>query len=199
MVKAAKGLQEASRIKSRALAALELFWQNGHAPIKRGDVRVIDEAGMIGTRQMARITAKCQEIGAKLVLVGDPERLQPIEADPPFRDPVDIHGAAKLTEIHRQKADWQKQATKDLAHVAMARHREELQPYTSHQDAPNWTRPLTPHGIMRRPGPGHRWAEFPRQATAAVQAERKECCRRAHSRRLRISLRALAARASPQM
>jgi hypothetical protein len=31
--------------------------------------------------------------------------LKPIEAGAPFRDLADIHGAAKLTEIHRQKAD----------------------------------------------------------------------------------------------
>ena len=113
--KAAEGLQESSGIKSRTLAALELSWQNGHTPIARGDVLVIDEAGMLGTRQLSRVTAKCQEIGAKLVLVGDPDQLQPIEAGTPFRDLVDIHGAAKLTEIHRQRDDWQKQASRDLA------------------------------------------------------------------------------------
>ena len=49
------------------------------------------------------------------MLVGDPDQLQPIEAGTPFRDLVDIHGAAKLTEIHRQREDWQKQASRDLA------------------------------------------------------------------------------------
>ena len=39
----------------------------------------------------------------------------PIEAGTPFRELVDIYGAAKLTEIHRQREDWQKQASRDLA------------------------------------------------------------------------------------
>ena len=113
--KAAEELQSASGIKSRTLASLELSWKNGHAPISKGDVLVIDEAGMIGTRQMARVATKINEIGAKLVLVGDPDQLQPIEAGTPFRHIVKIHGAAQLTEIHRQREDWQKQASRNLA------------------------------------------------------------------------------------
>lgn len=70
---------------------------------------------MVGTRQLARVTAKMQEIGAKLVLVGDPEQLQPIEAGTPFRDLVTRHGASQLTEVRRQKSDWQREATKNFA------------------------------------------------------------------------------------
>ncbi|OIQ25163.1 MAG: hypothetical protein BM562_17495 [Alphaproteobacteria bacterium MedPE-SWcel] len=113
--KAAEELQNASGIKSRTLASLELSWEDGNEPILKGDVLVIDEAGMIGTRQLARVATKMHEIGAKLVLVGDPDQLQPIEAGTPFRQIVKTHGAARLTEIHRQKADWQKQASRDLA------------------------------------------------------------------------------------
>ncbi len=36
-------------------------------------VLVIDEAGMIGTRQMERVIAEAEKRGAKVVLVGDPE------------------------------------------------------------------------------------------------------------------------------
>ena len=113
--KAAEELESASGIASRTLASLELSWKNGYEPIARGDVLVVDEAGMIGTRQMARVTEKMTEIGAKLVLVGDPDQLQPIEAGTPFRRSVKAHGAARLTEIHRQRAEWQKRASRDLA------------------------------------------------------------------------------------
>ncbi|WP_461428191.1 AAA family ATPase [Gymnodinialimonas sp.] len=124
--KAADGLQSSSDIQSRTLASLEMSWENGNAPINKDDVLIIDEAGMIGTRQMARITEKINEIGAKLVLVGDPDQLQPIEAGTPFRDVVATHGAAELKEIYRQTQDWQKVASRELAagniHEAIERY-----------------------------------------------------------------------------
>lgn len=113
--KAAEELESASGISSRTLASLEMSWKNGYEPIAKGDVLVVDEAGMIGMRQLARVSTKIAEIGAKLVLVGDPDQLQPIEAGTPFRRIAKEHGAARLTEIHRQKSDWQKQASRDLA------------------------------------------------------------------------------------
>lgn len=113
--KAAEGLQRASGIDSRTLASLEASWRSGYEPIARGDVLVIDEAGMIGTRQLMRIASKIRQVGAKLVLIGDPDQLQPIEAGRPFRHLVESHGAARLTEIHRQRDTWQRIASRDLA------------------------------------------------------------------------------------
>ena len=76
---------------------------------------MIDEAGMIGTRQLNRIISEAQKQGAKIILVGDPEQLQPINAGTPFKDIADQVGAVRLTEIHRQQKNWQKQASLDLA------------------------------------------------------------------------------------
>lgn len=113
--KAAEGLQSASGIESRTLASLETSWKNGYEPIAGGDILVIDEAGMIGTRQLMRVATKIHQIGAKLVLVGDPDQLQPIEAGQPFRRLIDKHGAVRLSEIHRQRETWQRHASRDLA------------------------------------------------------------------------------------
>ena len=50
----------------------------------RGDATcsplVMDEAGMVGSRQMERVLSAARDAGAKVVLVGDPEQLQAIEA-----------------------------------------------------------------------------------------------------------------------
>ena len=113
--KAADSLQEASGIQSRTLASLEMSWRNGYSLLEPNDVLVIDEAGMIGTRQMKRFVDEAAKRRAKLVLIGDPEQLQPIKAGMPFRVINDQIGGAELTEIRRQKDDWQRQASRDFA------------------------------------------------------------------------------------
>ena len=113
--KAADGLQEASGIESRTLASLELSWKNGFSQLQPNDVLVIDEAGMIGTRQLSRFIDEADRRGAKLVLVGDPEQLQPINAGTPFREIIDNINHLELTEILRQKEQWQRQASLDFA------------------------------------------------------------------------------------
>ena len=113
--KAADGLQNASAIPSRTLHSCEHGWKHGRNHLNGGDVFVIDEAGMVGTAQLSRIVKYVHQQKAKLVLVGDPDQLQPIEAGTPFRDITNKFGFAKLTEIRRQKADWQKAASLDLA------------------------------------------------------------------------------------
>jgi ATP-dependent exoDNAse (exonuclease V) alpha subunit len=113
--KAADSLQSASGISSRTLASLEASWKSGYEPVGSGSVVVIDEAGMVGTRQLARVTNELQKRGCKLVLIGDPDQLQPIEAGTPFATITEKTGAARLSEIRRQKAQWQRQASVELA------------------------------------------------------------------------------------
>ena len=49
------------------------------------------------------------------MLVGDPEQLQAIEAGAAFRSLTEAHGAVEITEIRRQRDDWQRGATRALA------------------------------------------------------------------------------------
>ena len=76
---------------------------------------VIDEAALTGTRQMERVLSAARDAGAKVVLVGDPEQLQAIEAGAAFRSLAEAHGAVEITEIRRQRDDWQRDATRALA------------------------------------------------------------------------------------
>lgn len=113
--KAADGLQSSSGIPSRTLHSWEHGWKQGRDLLQAGDVFAIDEAGMVGTAQLARIIKHVQDQRAKLVLVGDPDQLQPIQAGTPFRNIAKQSGFAELSEIRRQKVDWQKAASLDLA------------------------------------------------------------------------------------
>lgn len=113
--KAAEGLEDASGISSRTLASYETSWNNGFNQLQPGDVLVIDEAGMVGSRQLLRFITQARLRGAKLVLIGDPEQLQPINAGAPFKDILAQSDKVELTEVRRQKEDWQRRATRDFA------------------------------------------------------------------------------------
>ena len=126
---AAENLEAGSGIKSRTIASLEHAWGKDREQLGPRDVLVVDEAGMIGTRQMERLLSAADHAGAKVVLVGDPEQLQAIEAGSAFRAVSERHGAAEITEIRRQRTDWQRDATRWLA---TGRTPDALQAYRDH-------------------------------------------------------------------
>ncbi|MBY2950358.1 Ti-type conjugative transfer relaxase TraA [Rhizobium leguminosarum] len=113
--KAAEGLEQSSGISSRTLASWEYSWQADRGRLNARDVFVIDEGGMVGSRQLARFVDEVKRAGAKLVLVGDHEQLQAIGAGAPFRAIAEAVGHAQLSEVRRQRTDWQKQASIDFA------------------------------------------------------------------------------------
>jgi Ti-type conjugative transfer relaxase TraA len=112
---AAENLESGSGISSRTIASMEHGWQQGRDMLTSRDVLVIDEAGMVGTRQLERVLSHAAEAGAKVVLVGDPQQLQSIEAGSAFRSIHERHGGVEVHEVRRQHEDWQRDATRDLA------------------------------------------------------------------------------------
>jgi len=124
---AAENLEQGSGIHARTLASWSYAWQRGREVLSKRDVLVIDEAGMIGSRQLADVLEKAERAGAKVILVGDPEQLQAIEAGAAFRAIAERTGAAELTEIRRQTVDWQRKATKELATGQTAKGLERYQ------------------------------------------------------------------------
>ncbi|GLV21840.1 hypothetical protein TomMM35A_16960 [Sphingobium sp. TomMM35A] len=112
---AAENLEGGSGIASRTIASLEHQWAQDRELLTDRSILVIDEAGMIGTRQMERVIREAEKRGAKLVLVGDPEQLQAIEAGAAFRSVAERHGSVEITSIRRQGEEWQRKATRALA------------------------------------------------------------------------------------
>ena len=114
--KAANGLQQGSGIRSSTIASLLHGLGTGREELDAKTVLVIDEAGMVGTRQMHALVGWAKKASAKLVLVGDEKQLQPIDAGAPFAAISKAIGTANLTEIIRQREPWQRQGVADLAY-----------------------------------------------------------------------------------
>ena len=118
---AARNLEDGSGITSRTIASLEHAWGRGRDRLTHNDILVVDEAGMVSTAQMQRLIDSTERAGAKLVLIGDPEQLQPIEGPAAFRAITGAVETAALTEVRRQSSAWQQQATRELASRDTAR------------------------------------------------------------------------------
>ena len=107
--KAGIGLQQDAGIQSSTIASLLLACQPGpdgappRDPLTSKDVLMVDEAGMVGSRQMHQLLKLCQESGAKLVLIGDEKQLQAVEAGGAFRALQQRIGCAAMTANQRQR------------------------------------------------------------------------------------------------
>jgi conjugative relaxase-like TrwC/TraI family protein len=83
---------------------------HGREQLDARTVLVIDEAGMLGSRKLARLLEHAQQAQAKVVLVGDDRQLAPIDAGGGFRALRLRLGASELTENRRQQQAWEREA-----------------------------------------------------------------------------------------
>lgn len=113
--KAADELQAGSGIDSRTLHSMEAAWSKGKDLLTKRDVLVIDEAGMVGSRQLGRVLDAAEKAGAKVVMLGDDKQLAAIEAGAGFRAITERVGASEITQIRRQSEAWAKNASAEFA------------------------------------------------------------------------------------
>jgi conjugative relaxase-like TrwC/TraI family protein len=90
---------------------------SGRDGIGRGDVLVVDEAGMVGTRKLARLVQLTAAADAKLVLVGDPRQLPEIDAGGVFRRLSTVVPTVSLTQNRRQRDPVERDAVAALREV----------------------------------------------------------------------------------
>ena len=121
--RAARELEHDAGIRSTSVAAL---LSDRHTPLPERCVLVVDEAGMVPTRQLAQLLDATAAVGGKLVLVGDHRQLPELEAGGAFRGLVNRGLAIELTENHRQVHPWERAALDELrdgrADQAIARY-----------------------------------------------------------------------------
>ena len=101
--RAARQLQSGSGIRSGTLTSLLGELEDDRLRIGPRHVVVLDEAGMVGTRQLHRLITATTSTGAELVLVGDPKQLAEIEAGGLFAALARQLGCSRLTENRRQR------------------------------------------------------------------------------------------------
>lgn len=128
---AAENLEGGSGIASGTVASRLWHWERDRERLTANDIVVVDEAGMLGSRQMAKIISEAHRAGAKVALIGDPEQLQAIEAGAAYRAIAERVGFVEMTEIRRQIEVWQQQATRDFA---SERTSEGLAAYEQHDN-----------------------------------------------------------------
>ena len=77
----------------------------GGIEIAKDTTIIVDEAGMLSTRQAHHILQLSERHGAKIVFAGDTQQQQPVEAGPGLRLIRDAVGSVRVDRIRRQKAD----------------------------------------------------------------------------------------------
>lgn len=127
--RAAAELESGAGIDSITLARLTDSLMCGETSLTSGDVVVVDEAGMVGSRTLGILIAEADRARAKLVLVGDHRQLPEIEAGGAFRVLAESLGASRLEENRRQTAAWEHQA---LDQLRAGRAGEALVAYVEH-------------------------------------------------------------------
>jgi len=101
----AEGFEEVATC-DRLLADLD----HGREQLDSRTVLVVDEAGMLGSRKLARLLDHAQQAQTKVVLVGDDRQLAAIDAGGGFRALRLRLGASELTENRRQHHAWEREA-----------------------------------------------------------------------------------------
>lgn len=102
---ASQNLARETGIPSRTIASLLHALDKGKARLSEKTILVLDEAGMVGSKEFSLLQRAVLDAGSKFVAVGDPKQLQPIAAGGIFRTLCERHGKAEISNIQRQRTD----------------------------------------------------------------------------------------------
>ncbi len=128
--RAARELQDGAGIATTSVAALlGALRTDRQSALPERCVLVVDEAGMLATRQLSELVDSVAAVEGKLVLVGDHRQLPELEAGGAFRGLVNRGLAVELTENHRQVHAWERGA---LDHLREGRSEQALALYQAH-------------------------------------------------------------------
>lgn len=104
------GFEKASTVASFLFRAA-----NGKLALQEGTQLIVDEAAMLDSRSLKGLLEIAYANKASVLLVGDDGQLSSIERGGLFKNLAERYGVNDLVDVRRQKADWARQATQDLA------------------------------------------------------------------------------------
>jgi Ti-type conjugative transfer relaxase TraA len=111
--RAAAELHDQTGIDTTTIAQLRIDLGRGYG-LPVGGVLIVDEAGMVGSRQLAELADQAAAHRTKLVLVGDDRQLPELQAGGAFAGLADRLDAVELHELRRQRHDWDREALSAL-------------------------------------------------------------------------------------
>ena len=111
--------QEAEIERSSTLTKLLVENEHEAGPMRdyrldRQTLVILDEASLASTRDTANLIALAKQAGSKLVLVGDDEQLQSVEAGGLFTVLCQHFDTNELSEVRRMSAQWEREASTGL-------------------------------------------------------------------------------------
>lgn len=106
---AASVLQESAGIESRAITGFLADVESGKVKLDSKTVIVCDENGLVGSVYGQKILKFASEAGAKVIITGDEEQLNPVQAGPAMKIMKMEAGSVKISEIRRQKELWMRE------------------------------------------------------------------------------------------
>lgn len=114
---AADELGASTGIEAQAIARWRHDQVGGKAkPLNAATLIIVDEAGMVGTRDMESVLTAAQESGAKILLLGDRRQLASVSGASALRAVADVvERSAVMHDVRRQEVDWQRAATVIMA------------------------------------------------------------------------------------
>jgi hypothetical protein len=118
--RAAAGFETATGIPSATIT--RFLWETKAAGgLPTGVIVVVDESGMVGSRQLAAVSDLVEAASGKLILIGDHRQLAEIDAGGLFAALVNRLPAVELTENVRQDQEWERTALAELRHGSIWR------------------------------------------------------------------------------
>src|SRR5450759_1511128 len=112
--KAARVLSDDGGLAATTIASTLIDLDRGGVGART--VLVLDEASMIGTRNLASLLPHAQEGDAKVIVVGDTYQLEAIDAGGGLRGLDERLASYTLTANRRQREPWERVAVAQIAH-----------------------------------------------------------------------------------